>query len=90
VQVGQVLLSLVRRDLYVIANFKENQLEHIRPGQPVTIISTRCSGNINANSCVRSVIEGGSQLDIASTELVRFFSSGAIKIWLLRSRFSTG
>ena len=37
VQVGQVLLSLVPSDLFVIANFKENQLEHIRPGQPVTI-----------------------------------------------------
>lgn len=37
VQVGQVLLSLVPNDLYVIANFKENQLARMRPGQPVTI-----------------------------------------------------
>jgi membrane fusion protein, multidrug efflux system len=37
VQVGQVLLSLVPNDLYVIANFKENQLTRMRPGQSVTI-----------------------------------------------------
>jgi membrane fusion protein (multidrug efflux system) len=37
VQVGQVLLSLVPNDLYVIANFKENQLTRMRAGQPVTI-----------------------------------------------------
>ena len=37
VQVGQVLLSLVPNDLYVIANFKENQLARMRTGQPVTI-----------------------------------------------------
>jgi membrane fusion protein, multidrug efflux system len=37
VQIGQVLLSLVPSDVYVIANFKENQIGHMRPGQPVTI-----------------------------------------------------
>jgi membrane fusion protein, multidrug efflux system len=37
VQVGQVMLSLVPNDLYVVANFKENQLTRMRPGQPVTI-----------------------------------------------------
>jgi len=34
VQVGQQLMALVTGDLWVIANFKETQLEHIRPGQP--------------------------------------------------------
>lgn len=37
VQVGQVLLSLVPDDLYVIANFKENQLSRMRADQTVTI-----------------------------------------------------
>jgi membrane fusion protein (multidrug efflux system) len=37
VQPGQSLLTLVPRDLWVIANFKETQLTHMRPGQPVTI-----------------------------------------------------
>jgi membrane fusion protein (multidrug efflux system) len=37
VQTGQVLLSLVPADIYITANFKENQIGHMRPGQPVTI-----------------------------------------------------
>jgi membrane fusion protein, multidrug efflux system len=37
VQVGQVLFSLVPRNLYVIANFKEDQLQRMRPGQATTI-----------------------------------------------------
>jgi len=37
VQVGQKLLALVPGDLYVTANFKETQVAHIRPGQPVRI-----------------------------------------------------
>ena len=37
VQPGQPLLALVSDRLWVIANFKETQLAHMRPGQPVTI-----------------------------------------------------
>ena len=37
VQIGQVLLSLVPSDVYIIANFKENQIGRMRPGQPVAI-----------------------------------------------------
>lgn len=37
VQVGQRLLSIVPDSVYVVANFKETQLERIRPGQPVRI-----------------------------------------------------
>jgi membrane fusion protein (multidrug efflux system) len=36
-QTGQALLALVPDDLWVVANFKETQLEHMRPGQPVII-----------------------------------------------------
>ncbi len=38
VQVGQELLSIVPlKDIWVTANFKETQLEHMRPGQPVEV-----------------------------------------------------
>jgi membrane fusion protein (multidrug efflux system) len=37
VQVGQALLALVPKDVYVTANFKETQLTHMRAGQPVTM-----------------------------------------------------
>jgi membrane fusion protein (multidrug efflux system) len=37
VQIGDPLLALVRHDVWVVANFKETQLTHIRPGQPVEI-----------------------------------------------------
>jgi membrane fusion protein (multidrug efflux system) len=37
VQPGQTLFSIVPRAEYVIANFKETQLERIRPGQSVTV-----------------------------------------------------
>ena len=37
VQTGQALLALVPEDLWVVANFKETQLERMRPGQPVLI-----------------------------------------------------
>lgn len=37
VQTGQQLGTLVGNELWVIANFKETQLEHMRPGQSVEI-----------------------------------------------------
>jgi membrane fusion protein (multidrug efflux system) len=37
VQVGQSLLALVPENAWVTANFKETQLTHMRPGQPVKI-----------------------------------------------------
>ncbi|HEY3426608.1 MAG TPA: HlyD family secretion protein [Negativicutes bacterium] len=37
VQGSQQLASLVGTELWVVANFKETQLEHIQPGQPVDI-----------------------------------------------------
>ncbi|MDR3577192.1 MAG: HlyD family secretion protein [Anaerolineaceae bacterium] len=37
VQTGQQLASLVGTDMWVVANFKETQLEHLKPGQPVDI-----------------------------------------------------
>jgi membrane fusion protein (multidrug efflux system) len=37
VQPGQILMALVSDRLWVTANFKETQLEHMRSGQPVTI-----------------------------------------------------
>jgi membrane fusion protein, multidrug efflux system len=37
VQVGQNLLAIVPTDIWVVANFKENQIRLMRPGQPVEI-----------------------------------------------------
>lgn len=37
VQAGQQLATLVGTELWVVANFKETQLDHIRVGQPVDI-----------------------------------------------------
>ena len=44
IQVGQKLMALVPSDLYVTANFKETQVEHIRPGQPVRITVDSAEG----------------------------------------------
>jgi len=37
VQTGQTLLSIVPNDVWVVANFKESQLAHMKPGQRATI-----------------------------------------------------
>ncbi|MGB7769198.1 MAG: HlyD family secretion protein, partial [Verrucomicrobiia bacterium] len=37
VQPGQALMAIVPHQYWVIANFKEIQLTHMRPGQPVEI-----------------------------------------------------
>jgi membrane fusion protein (multidrug efflux system) len=37
VQAGQVLMALVSDRIWVVANFKETQLTHMRPGQPVEL-----------------------------------------------------
>jgi membrane fusion protein (multidrug efflux system) len=37
VQPGQMLLTLVPKEMWVIANFKETQLTRMRPGQPVEL-----------------------------------------------------
>jgi membrane fusion protein (multidrug efflux system) len=37
VQVGQALMALVSDRIWVVANFKETQLTHMRPGQPVEL-----------------------------------------------------
>ena len=37
VQPGQALLAVVPRQVWVVANFKETQLTHMRPGQPVEV-----------------------------------------------------
>jgi membrane fusion protein, multidrug efflux system len=37
VQEGQPLLAIVPPEVWVIANFKETQLTHMKPGQPATI-----------------------------------------------------
>jgi membrane fusion protein (multidrug efflux system) len=57
IQVGQKLIALVPSDLYVTANFKESQLEHIRPGQPVRITVDSVEGRAFAGH-VDSIMAG--------------------------------
>ncbi len=38
IQPGQSLMAIVPRHYWVIANFKETQLTHMRPGQPVEVV----------------------------------------------------
>lgn len=37
VEPGQALLAMVPQNVWVVANFKETQLRHMRPAQPVTV-----------------------------------------------------
>jgi membrane fusion protein (multidrug efflux system) len=37
IQPGQSLLAIVPKNIWVVANFKETQLTHMRPGQPVVV-----------------------------------------------------
>ena len=37
VQTGQTLLSIVPNEIWVVANFKESQLKHMKPGQPALV-----------------------------------------------------
>jgi membrane fusion protein (multidrug efflux system) len=37
VQTGQTLFSIVPSEVWVVANFKETQLKHMRPGQPAFV-----------------------------------------------------
>lgn len=53
VQPGQILFSVVPRRLFVIANYKETQLERVRPGQPADVRvdalpHTRFSGHVDS------------------------------------------
>ena len=42
VQTGEALMALVPDEVWVVANFKETQLERIRPGQPVLLRVDAC------------------------------------------------
>ncbi len=37
VQPGQALMALVEEDMWVVANYKESQIEDMKPGQPVSL-----------------------------------------------------
>jgi membrane fusion protein (multidrug efflux system) len=44
---GQPLMAVVELDnLYIVANYKETEMEHIRPGQPVRITVDAYSGSV--------------------------------------------
>ena len=57
VQVGQKLMALVPSELYVTANYKETEVEHIRPGQTVKITVDSAGGRVFAGH-VESIMAG--------------------------------
>lgn len=57
VQPGQALLAIVPRDVWVVANFKETQLTHMRPGQPVTV-EVDAYSHLKLNGHVDSIQSG--------------------------------
>jgi biotin carboxyl carrier protein len=57
VQIGQPQLALVPRRVWIIANFKETQLAHMRPGQPVAI-TVDAYPNLKLNGHVDSIQAG--------------------------------
>jgi membrane fusion protein (multidrug efflux system) len=57
VMAGQKLMALVPRDLYVTANFKETQVEHIRPGQAVKV-TIDSAGDQAFDGHVESIMAG--------------------------------
>ncbi len=68
VQAGQQLLSLVPLDVWVVANFKESQLEKMAPGQPV-IVAIDALGGREFRAHVDSVQAGsGAQFSLLPPE----------------------
>jgi membrane fusion protein (multidrug efflux system) len=68
VQVGQILMALVPRDVWVTANFKESQLTHMRPGQPADIRVDAYPG-VRYHGHVDSIQAGsGAQFTLLPTE----------------------
>ena len=57
---GQQLLAIVPLDIWVTANFKETQLDHMRPGQPATIHIDACPG-VDIRAHVDSIQRGAGQ-----------------------------
>jgi membrane fusion protein, multidrug efflux system len=48
VQIGQMLMALVPTNVWVVANFKETELKHMRPGQPVKVRIDALAGRVFA------------------------------------------
>ncbi|MBB3174960.1 membrane fusion protein (multidrug efflux system) [Endobacter medicaginis] len=57
VQSGQALFAIVQPDVWVVANFKETQLAHMRPGQPVNI-SVDAYPDLKLHGVVNSIQNG--------------------------------
>lgn len=60
VMVGQEIMAIVPLQMWVTANFKETQLDYMRPGQPVTIHVDACP-NSDVRGHVDSIQRGAGQ-----------------------------
>lgn len=68
VQTGTALMAVVPDDVWVVANFKETQLNHMRPGQPVDI-RVDAYPSIKAHGRVDSVQAGtGARFSLLPSE----------------------
>jgi membrane fusion protein, multidrug efflux system len=68
VQAGQSLMAIVSRRIWVTANFKETQLTHMKPGQPVEITVDTYS-NLSFHGHVDSIQHGtGSRFSLLPPE----------------------
>lgn len=57
-QIGQNVMALVPHEVWITANFKETQLDHMRPGQPVDIAIDAYPGKV-FHGHVDSIQHGG-------------------------------
>jgi membrane fusion protein, multidrug efflux system len=61
VQPGQALLALVQPDVWVVANYKETQLAHLKPGQPVRLRVDAFPGRVFAGQLESLAPASGAQ-----------------------------
>ncbi len=60
IQTGEQLMAVVPLSLWVTANFKETQLDHMRPGQPVDVSIDACP-SASVRGHVNSIQRGAGQ-----------------------------
>ncbi|MCX6926694.1 MAG: HlyD family secretion protein [Verrucomicrobia bacterium] len=85
VQPGQALLALVQPDVWVAANFKETQLAHLKPGQPVRLRVDAFPGRVFAGRVESLAPASGAQFallppDNATGNFTRIVQRVPVKI----------
>lgn len=90
IAIGAPIAQLVPNDIYVVANFKETQMQHMRPGQKVEVDLDALDGKLEGT--VESIAAGtGSRFallppDNASGNFVKVVQRVPVRIALTRSK----